>query len=848
MSLRTRLVLAFFTLSVVPLAAVTIYSYTTNAEALRVAAEREADLLAGELGLRMQSVTAQLSERVEHLMDIAELQAAADAASQSAASSSSAAETTSASVSATPATQPRLGAPSFTSTMVSIDQSTLTDKMAKSLGETAMLLNNVRMQNVGRGGGGRSGGRGQPPPGAVPPPPAVATVGRAIPTSPVTTPTPSPVVTPSAGAPPAPTASPSPAPGRDNSGQFQRGRGPRPGPGGQGPTRGFDQQRGRPGGAGASANTTTNAAANPATSTTGTTGAPPQPPPGSRGTPPPGGQTALLLTPITPTTDANGNLMIDMGPLRRELLQQSMPQGKTFRDLSSEEMQRLTSEVNQRLLGIQQGLQIGAAELQKRAMEAEKDAAAKAAAAKAAAKPGAKAPAPAPAAQPAAASDLKRRSSLSGNSIAVNVERNGEVVRSMNAEINLQNVLALVFSKTQNARGELPFAVAKDGLLYARNDADKATVASFGAVAKPGGPPSARVPGWIVVTTEDKSGSDLRLGVARPVGDSLATLQKASARNAGFGLLFIIVAIAGIVPLSSRLTRNLSSLSDGVSRIAHGDYRARVPVRSNDEVGQLAKAFNQMASDVERHQHTAVEQERIRRELELGRQIQAEMLPHKTLNHGLTEVQGLSVPAREVGGDFFNYFVLDTGQIALLMGDVSGKGVGAALLMANIQASLKIRLGLGQTLAAVADALDLDIEANSPGPVYATLFIGVLDPATRRLRYVNAGHNPQYVLRAQGGLERMGATGLPVGLLAGRGYVERTIDLAQGDLLCFYTDGCVEAENERSEEFGVERLEALLLSSVESADPLHRIETGIATFRGKTEPLDDATLMTVKVG
>jgi serine phosphatase RsbU (regulator of sigma subunit) len=832
MSLRTRLVLAFFTLSVVPLAAVTIYSYTTNAEALRVAAEREADLLAGELGLRMQSVTAQLSERVEHLMDIAELQAAADAASQSAnSSSSSATETTTAAAGATPATQPRTGAAPFTTTMVSIDQ--LTDKMAQSLGETAMLLNNVRMQNVGRGGG-RSGGRGQPPPGAVPPAPAVATVGRAIPTSPITTPTATP--------------SPSPAPGRDNSGQFQRGRGQRPGD--QGPPRGFDPQRGRPGGAGASANTTTNAAANPATSTTGASGAP-TPPPGPRGTTPPatGGQTALLLTPITPTTDANGNLMIDMGPLRRELLQQSMPQGKSFRDLSPEEMQRLTAEVNQRLLGIQQGLQIGAAELQKRAMEAEKAAEAKAAAAKvAAAKPGAKAPANSPAVQPAAASDLKRRSSLSGNSIAVNVERNGEVVRSMNAEINLQNVLALVFSKTQNARGELPFAVAKDGVLYARNDADKATVASFGAVAKPGGPPSARVPGWIVVTTEDKSGSDLRLGVARPVGDSLAALQKTSARNAGFGLLFIIVAIAGIVPLSSRLTRNLSSLSDGVSRIAHGDYRARVPVRSNDEVGQLAKAFNQMASDVERHQHTAVEQERIRRELELGRQIQAEMLPHKPLNLGLTQIQGLSVPAREVGGDFFNYFVLDSGQIALLMGDVSGKGVGAALLMANIQASLKIRLGLGQTLAAVADALDRDIEANSPGPVYATLFIGVLDPATRRLRYVNAGHNPQYVLRAQGGLERMGATGLPVGLLAGRGYVEHTINLAQGDLLCFYTDGCVEAENERSEEFGVERLEALLLSSVESADPLHRIETGIATFRGKSEPLDDATLMTVKVG
>src|SRR6185295_12900296 len=239
------------------------------------------------------------------------------------------------------------------------------------------------------------------------------------------------------------------------------------------------------------------------------------------------------------------------------------------------------------------------------------------------------------------------------------------------------------------------------------------------------------------------------------------------------------------------------------ARIAKGDYRARVPVRAQDEVGRLAAAFNSMAADVERHQRTAVEQERIRRELELGRQIQNEMLPHAPLHLGLTQVQGVSVPAREVGGDFFNYFVLDNGHLALLMGDVSGKGVGAALLMANIQASLKIRLGLGQTLAAVADALDRDIESNSPGPVYATLFIGVMEPLTRRLRYVNAGHNPQYVLRRSGGLERMHATGLPVGLLAGRGYDERTVQLEERDLLFFYTDGCVEVENEQGEEFGV---------------------------------------------
>ena len=195
---------------------------------------------------------------------------------------------------------------------------------------------------------------------------------------------------------------------------------------------------------------------------------------------------------------------------------------------------------------------------------------------------------------------------------------------------------------------------------------------------------------------------------------------------------FIAIALIGIVPLSGRLTRGLTTLSEGVNRIAQGDYSTRVVVKSKDEVGRLAVAFNQMAEDVEKHQRSAVEQERIKRELELGRQIQAEMLPHAPLRLGLTEIQGVSVPAREVGGDFFNYFQVANGEVALLVGDVSGKGVGAALLMANIQASLRTRLALGQDLSAIAGAIDRDIEENSPGPLYATLFVGILNPAKRQ--------------------------------------------------------------------------------------------------------------------
>jgi sigma-B regulation protein RsbU (phosphoserine phosphatase) len=224
------------------------------------------------------------------------------------------------------------------------------------------------------------------------------------------------------------------------------------------------------------------------------------------------------------------------------------------------------------------------------------------------------------------------------------------------------------------------------------------------------------------------------------------------------------------------------------------------------------------------------------------------MLPHGPLMAGLTEIKGVSVPAKEVGGDFFNYFSLNDGSIALLVGDVSGKGVGAALLMANLQASLRTRLALGQDLDAIARELDYDIEDNTPGPIYATLFVGIFDPSTRELRYVNAGHNPQYVLRSTGDLERMSSSGLPVGLLAGRGYAEARVQLAAQDVLFFYTDGCVEVENEAGEMFGADRLEQLLSTATGSTDLLSRVESVIGEFRGKREPFDDATMMVVRVG
>ena len=445
---------------------------------------------------------------------------------------------------------------------------------------------------------------------------------------------------------------------------------------------------------------------------------------------------------------------------------------------------------------------------------------------------------------------MTRKTALTGNQLNVRMERDGEVVQQVNAEINLPNLLATVFANTRRDSGEIPFAVGKDGHLYAPNEADRARLAKLDVSRVDEAPGTKRIDNWIVVTMPDRSGAGVRFGIARPVGNLLIDLRRTTARNAGFGMLFVAIALAGMIPLSGRLTRNLTDLKDGVGRIAQGDYSARVPVKSTDEIGRLAAAFNTMAADVEQHQRSAVEQERIRRELELGRRIQEDMLPRTPLHFGLTEVKGVSVPAREVGGDFFNYFQLESGLVALLVGDVSGKGVGAALLMANIQASLRTRFALGQGLSAIAEAIDRDIEANSPGPVYATLFIAIFDPATRLMRYVNAGHNPQFVLPLDGPLQKLSSTGLPVGMLAGHGYKEREVQLAPGDLLFFYTDGCVEMENETGDMFGSDRLEALVAAAARGSaeQVLATVEGAIAAFRGGRDLFDDATMMAVTVG
>ena len=439
---------------------------------------------------------------------------------------------------------------------------------------------------------------------------------------------------------------------------------------------------------------------------------------------------------------------------------------------------------------------------------------------------------------------------LKGNALHTDVQQNGQPVGQISARINTELLFGTLLRMTPRDREEIPFAVGADGQLHAPRSTDHATVESLKltSVLPAEGVAVRSINNWVVATRKDPSGATL--GIARPLGDELRGLRRVSLLNfaAGFGL--IVVVFVASIPLAGGMTRNLRTLMHGVQRLSAGDLASRVEVKSGDEFGQLGAAFNQMAENLAAHEAVVVKQERLRRELELCRLIQNEMLPHQPLRLGLAEVKGVSIPAREVGGDFFNYFVLPGNEIAVLVGDVSGKGVGAALLMANVQATLRARLPLEQNLAKLADELDRELEANTPIEVYSTLFVGIVDTTRRELRYVNAGHNSQFVLRKQGGFERLASTGRPLGLIAGAGYEQVSLPLDDGDVLFFYTDGMLEAENEAGEFLGTERLESALASSpaTDVDTILAHVEAAVRTFRGSAELSDDATMMALRFG
>lgn len=243
-----------------------------------------------------------------------------------------------------------------------------------------------------------------------------------------------------------------------------------------------------------------------------------------------------------------------------------------------------------------------------------------------------------------------------------------------------------------------------------------------------------------------------------------------------------------------------------------------------------------------------IERERLERELALATEIQQRFQPSSPPVVEGFDFQGVSFSCYEIGGDYYDFIERPSAKMLIALGDVSGKGTAAALLMSSVHAAVHAQVAADQPLRNIPSRINKYLAENTPSNRFVTLFMGELDPASGSLEYVNAGHNPPMIVRADGGTLELASGGLPLGLLPNSAYEAGDVTLGPGDALVIYSDGVTEAVNVSGEEFGVERLSAVLRESVaENASAIRdRIESALSAFTTTAPASDDITLVIVK--
>jgi sigma-B regulation protein RsbU (phosphoserine phosphatase) len=307
--------------------------------------------------------------------------------------------------------------------------------------------------------------------------------------------------------------------------------------------------------------------------------------------------------------------------------------------------------------------------------------------------------------------------------------------------------------------------------------------------------------------------------------------------------------------LDSRLLVPLAVKDRLLGFISLGEKRSEAPY-SRTDVRLLQSVATQVALALENSQlaaaiaEEAAHRERLNRELEIAREVQERLFPQKLPPTTGLDYAGLCRPAQGVGGDYYDFIALPGGQLGIAIGDVSGKGVSAALLMASLQASLR-----GRTHSRVGGLADLMRDLNqliydsTPSNRFASFFYAEYDPVLKRLTYVNAGHNAPMLFR-DGEVMRLDAGGMVLGCIPSAAYVEQTVELAPGDRIVAFTDGISEALNESEEEWGEPRLVATVAAeppALPAKDLIDRILAAVDGFVAGTPQFDDLTLVVLRV-
>lgn len=294
---------------------------------------------------------------------------------------------------------------------------------------------------------------------------------------------------------------------------------------------------------------------------------------------------------------------------------------------------------------------------------------------------------------------------------------------------------------------------------------------------------------------------------------------------------------------------DVKTLEIGAERIGGGNLDHRIPAAGKDELSKLGRTLNTMAANLKRQRDELVDKERLEADLEVARSIQQRLLPQGPPVVAGTDVAGVSIPSRVVGGDLFYFLPFEEGRLGLAIGDVSGKSVPAALLMSNVIAVLRAEAQIGvavdESLSRINRLIAEQIEPNR----FVTLFYGVVDRTSDLVRYACAGHNPPLLLHADRSVTWLTEGGTPLGVVADTRYRTATTRFAAGDVLVLYTDGVTEAESAATEElFGEPRLVEAVTAARDgsAAEILEAVLASLSAFSGGRPPSDDRTLVVVR--
>ncbi|MBD3335036.1 MAG: SpoIIE family protein phosphatase [Candidatus Eisenbacteria bacterium] len=343
------------------------------------------------------------------------------------------------------------------------------------------------------------------------------------------------------------------------------------------------------------------------------------------------------------------------------------------------------------------------------------------------------------------------------------------------------------------------------------------------------------------------------------IGESLVALVDAGKSNPlataviiVLGLIAVLflgaawITIAMVYGMGRSIARSVRSLTHATRELADGNLSHRISVEGKDELWSVAASFNTMAGGLERMRAMELEAQRMEEELRLAHDIQKRLLPEAAPRLDGLEVAGLSLPAREVGGDYFDYLPMDDGRLGLVVADVAGKGVPAALLMSSFRASLRSQdlgqMGPAETLARLNRYVCSSVD---PGR-FITVFLAILDARAGELRFAQAGHEPPLLLHpGNGPVDLSGGDGLVLGVNPRYVYEEAAVRLEPGALLAVYTDGVTEAQSPGGDFYGKERFAELLQEGCrqDCDELLRRIMRELQAYAGIAAQSDDITVV-----